>query len=156
ALSLPFLVLGVLLLLLYNRLIKRADSFVTVTGKAYRQRRQRLGAWRIPALLLVGLYIALAAILPAAVLLWTRFFRYALPTSATAADFSVNAYRELFASRTFWLGFRNTLLVALVSALVVTAIGALLGWIISRSQLKLRHALDFVSVLSVGIPAVIA
>ena len=51
---------------------------------------------------------------------------------------------------------RNTFLVALLSALVVTFIGTLLGWIISRSRLRIRHALDFVSVLSVGIPAVIA
>ena len=83
ALSLPFVVLGVLLLLVYNRLIKRADSFVTVTGKGYRQRRLPLGAWRWPALILVSLYIALAAILPAAVLLWTSFFGYTLPTSAS-------------------------------------------------------------------------
>jgi iron(III) transport system permease protein len=156
ALSLPFVVLGVLLLLVYNRLIKRADSFVTVTGKGYRQRRLPLGGWRWPALILVSLYIALAAILPAAVLLWTSFFGYALPLSATASDFSLEAYRALFANRAFWLGLRNTFLVALASALVVTAIGALLGWIISRSQFKIRHLLDFVSVLSVGIPAVIA
>ena len=39
ALSLPFIVFGALLLLLYNRVIRRAESFVTVTGKAYRQRR---------------------------------------------------------------------------------------------------------------------
>ena len=56
----------------------------------------------------------------------------------------------------FWIGLRNTFLVALASALIVTVIGALLGWIISRSQLRIRHALDFISVLSVGIPAVIA
>jgi iron(III) transport system permease protein len=156
ALSLPFVVLGVLLLLLYNRLIRRADSFVTITGKGYRQRRLPLGGWRIPALVLVSLYIALAAVLPAAVLLWTSLFGYALPTSATAADFSVEAYRQLFASPAFWLGLRNTFVVALASALIVTVIGALLGWIISRSQLRFRHALDFISVLSVGIPAVIA
>jgi iron(III) transport system permease protein len=156
ALSLPFLALGLLLLLLYNRLIARADSFVTVTGKAYRQRRLPLGVWRIPALALLSLYVALGAILPAAVLLWTSLFGYALPLSATAADFSVEAYRQLFANRTFWLGLRNTLIVALASALIVTAIGMLLGWIISRSQIRYRHALDFVSVLSVGIPAVIA
>ena len=155
ALSLPFLALG-LLLLLYNRLITRADSFVTVTGKAYRQRRLPLGVWRIPALALLSLYVALGAILPAVVLLWTSLFGYALPLSATAADFSVEAYRQLFANRTFWLGLRNTLIVALASALIVTAVGMLLGWIISRSQIRFRHALDFVSVLSVGIPAVIA
>jgi iron(III) transport system permease protein len=156
ALSLPFLALGLLLLLLYNRLIARADSFVTMTGKAYRQRRLPLGVWRIPALTFLSLYVALGAILPAAVLLWTSLFGYALPLSATAADFSVEAYRQLFANRTFWLGLRNTLIVALASALIVTAIGMLLGWIISRSQIRFRHALDFVSVLSVGIPAVIA
>ena len=156
ALSLPFVVLGVLLLLLYNRLIRRADSFVTMTGKGYRQRRLPLGAWRIPALVLAALYVALAAILPAAVLLWTSFFGYALPLSATLADFSLEAYRQLFANRAFWLGLRNTFLVALASALIVTAIGGLLGWIISRSQIGFRHVLDFVSVLSIGIPAVIA
>lgn len=156
ALSLPFVVLGVLLLLLYNRLIRRADSFVTMTGKGYRQRRLPLGAWRIPALALAALYVTLAAVLPAAVLLWTSFFGYALPLSATSADFSLEAYRQLFANRAFWLGLRNTFLVALASALIVTAIGGLLGWIISRSQIRFRHVLDFVSVLSIGIPAVIA
>lgn len=156
ALSLPFLVLGVLLLLLYNRLIERADSFATMTGKGYRQRRLPLGAWQFPALALLTLYVALGAVLPAAVLLWTSFFGYTLPLSATAADFSLEAYRQLFANRVFWLGLWNTFLVALVSALIVTVIGMLLGWIISRSQIRLRHAVDFVSVLSVGIPAVIA
>jgi iron(III) transport system permease protein len=156
ALSLPFVALGILLLVLYNRLIRRADSFITVTGRGYRQRRLPLGAWKIPALVGVTLYIALAAVLPAAVLLWTSLFGYALPVAATAADFSLEPYRTLFANPAFWLGLRNTLLVALLSALIVTAIGAVLGWIISRSRLRIRHALDFVSLLSVGIPAVIA
>ena len=79
ALSLPFVVFAMLLLLLYNRVIRRADRFVTVTGKAYRQRRLPLGAWRVPALAFVVLYIALAAVLPAAVLIWTSFFGYVLP-----------------------------------------------------------------------------
>ncbi len=156
ALSLPFIVLGLLLLLLYNRLIRRADSFVTVTGKGYRQRRLPLGAWRVPALALVALYIAIAAVFPALVLLWTSFFGYTSPLAASAGDFSLEAYRQLFASGAFWTGLRNTFLVALLSALIVTAIGTLLGWIISRSRMRLRHALDFISVLSVGIPAVIA
>ena len=156
ALSLPFVGLGILLLLVYNRLIRRSDSFVTVTGKGYRQRRLRLGAWRLPAMILAGLYVAIAAIFPAAVLLWTSVFGYTPPLSAGMSDFSLEAYRQLFANRVFWVGLRNTFLVALLSAVVVTLIGTLLGWIISRSQLRIRHALDFVSVLSVGIPAVIA
>ena len=155
AISLPFIAFGVLLLLLYNRTIRRAESFVTVTGKAYRQRRLALGPWRIPALIFVVVYLSLAAIVPAIVLLWTSFFGYTLPTSATAADFSVEPYRQLFANPSFWTGLKNTALVAGVSAALVTFIGAILGWIISRSEIRGRRLLDFLSVMSVGIPAVI-
>jgi iron(III) transport system permease protein len=155
AVSLPFILFGVALLLAYNRAIRRAESFVTVTGKAYRQRRLALGAWRVPALLFVLLYLALAAIVPALVLVWTSFFGYTLPTRATAADFSTEPYRQLFANPAFWTGLKNTALVAGTSAAIVTAIGAVLGWIISRSALPGRRLLDFLSVMSVGIPAVI-
>ena len=153
--SLPFVVFGVALLLAYNRTIRRAESFVTVTGKAYRQRRLALGAWRVPAMLFVLLYLALAAIVPALVLLWTSFFGYTLPTRASAADFSTEPYRQLFANPAFWTGLKNTAIVAGASAAIVTAIGAVLGWIISRSALPGRRFLDFLSVMSVGIPAVI-
>jgi iron(III) transport system permease protein len=155
AVSLPFILFGVALLLAYNHAIRRAESFVTVTGKAYRQRRLALGAWRVPALLFVLLYLALAAIVPALVLVWTSFFGYTLPTRATAADFSTEPYRQLFANPAFWTGLKNTALVAGTSAAIVTAIGAVLGWIISRSALPGRRLLDFLSVMSVGIPAVI-
>ncbi len=43
AVALPFLVAGLLLLLVYNRLIRRAERFVTVTGKAFPSRASSLG-----------------------------------------------------------------------------------------------------------------
>lgn len=156
AVALPFLALGMLLLFVYNRLIRRADSFVTVTGKAYRQRRLPLGRWRVPALAFVGVYVALAAVLPALVLLWTSFFGYAAPSAESLEKFSLDAYRTLFAEPAFWTGLRNTFLVAGLSALIVTTVGALLGWIIVRTRLWGRHILDFLSFMSVGIPSVIA
>ena len=52
--ALPFLVLGIVLLAAYNLAVRRAERFVTVTGKADVQRRLPLGRWRVPALLLVG------------------------------------------------------------------------------------------------------
>src|SRR5262249_57609736 len=114
------------------------------------------GAWRIRALCVVGLYVGVAVACPGAVLLWTSFFGYTPPLAATVDAFSLDAYRQLFANRAFWTGLANTLVVATLSAALVTAIGALLGWIIARSRSRWRHALDLMSVLSVGIPAVIA
>jgi len=156
AVAIPFLVLGMLLLMTYNWLIRRGESFVTVTGKAYRQKRLPLERWRIPALAFVAAYVAVAAVLPALVLLWTGFFGYAVPGLDSLAKFSFDAYRELFGNRLFWLGLKNTFIVATLSALIVTAIGALLAWIIVRTRFRGRQVLDFVSFMSVGIPSIIA
>jgi iron(III) transport system permease protein len=156
AVGMPFLVVGILLLLLYNWTIRRAENFVTVTGKAWRQTRFPLGRWRIPALAFVIAYVAAAAVLPALVLLWTSFFGYAVPAFDSLGKFSLHAYRELAANRLFWLGLKNTLLVAFLSALIITMIGGILAWIIVRTRFKARRIVDFVSFMSLGIPSVIA
>ena len=156
AVAVPFLGIAMLLLLLYNWLIRRAESFVTVTGKAYRQTRLALRGWRIPAVCFVLAYVALAAILPALTLLWTGFFGYASPGLDSLQKFSVSAYRYLAGERLFWLGMRNTLVVAGGSALIVTALGCVLAWIIVRTRFRGRRILDFMSFMSVGIPSIIA
>jgi iron(III) transport system permease protein len=156
AVAIPFLGVGMLLLLVYNWMIRRAESFVTVTGKAYRQTRFALGRWRTPAIVFVLAYVLLAAILPALTLLWTGFFGYALPGLESLQKFSLSAYRYLAGERLFWLGLVNTLLVAGSSALIVTALGCVLAWIIVRTRIAGRRILDFVSFMSVGIPSVIA
>lgn len=155
AVALPFLVCAVLLLLAYNRLIRRADSFVTVTGKAFRQRRLPLGRWRLPALLFVMVYVTMAAVLPALVLVWISFFGYAPPNLPDLGRASASAYRELFADPRFLLGLKNTLIVAFCSAAIVTLLGGLTGWIVVRSRMWGRKLLDVLSFMSVGVPSVI-
>jgi iron(III) transport system permease protein len=149
ATSLLFLCAAIILLFVYNHLIRRAERFVTVTGKGYRPTRYALGRWRVPALLFVGLYLAMAAVLPTIVLIWTSF------SGGGDSGMSVDAYRALFADRRFLPAVGNTFLVAGLSAGIVTAIGALLAWQILRLRFPGRGLLDVVSFLSIGIPAVI-
>lgn len=156
AVALPFLAAGILLLLAYNRLIRRAERFVTVTGKAYRPTRIPLGRWSGPALALVATYVTFAVILPVVVLVWTSFFGYRPPSLAILTDGRFDAYRNLFGDANFWLALRNTFFVAGSSAAIVTFIGAVLAWTILRTKLPGRTILDFVSFMSIGIPSVIA
>jgi iron(III) transport system permease protein len=156
AVALPFLIAGLLLLLVYNRLIRSAERFVTVTGKAYRPSRFALGGWKAPALGFVALYLAFAMALPIAVLLWTSIFGYRPFSGALFPAASLDGYRHLFASSDFWLALRNTFLVAGASAAIVTFIGALLAWIVLRTKLPGRAVLDVLSFMSIGIPSVIA
>jgi iron(III) transport system permease protein len=155
ALALPFLAAGVLLLSLYNGMTKKAASFVTITGRAYATKPMALGKWQWPALLFAGSYCALAALLPAAVLLWTSFSGHAQGELAASAAAGLRNYRDVFEDSRFWLGLRNTILVAGTSALLGTAIGAMQGWLSVRSDFKWRHTLDYLSFMSIGIPAVI-
>jgi iron(III) transport system permease protein len=156
AIALPFLGAGVLLLFLYNHLVRQADSFVTVTGKGYRPVRFDLGRWRMPALIFVALYAAFAAVLPAFVLIWASMFGYAPPSWTVLSSASASGYFDLFASAKFWLAVRNTFIVAAGSALIVTSIALVVAWVVLRSRLIGRSIIDFVSFLSLGIPTVIA
>ncbi|HXS40661.1 MAG TPA: iron ABC transporter permease [Stellaceae bacterium] len=156
AVALPFLVAGMLLLLVYNRLIRHAERYVTVTGKNFRPARLPLGRWRGPALALVAVYIGFAVLLPLLVLVWTSLFGYEAPSLAVLASARLDAYRNLFADGGFWLALRNTFWVAGASAAIVTAVGAILGWTVLRTRLWGRAALDFLSFVSIGIPSVIA
>ena len=156
AVGLPFLALGILLLVVYNRLIRQSGAFVTVTGKGYRPARFALGQWRAPALVFAWGYIAAAALLPALVLVWTSVFGYSVPSVEQLARGSIAAYAKLFKDSDFWNAVGNTLIVAASSAAIIVVIGALLAWIVVRTRMPGRKILDFVSFMSIGIPSVIA
>ena len=156
AISLPFLAIGLLALVAYNRATRHAEKFVTVTGKAFIQRRIPLGRWRWPAYALLGLYGAFAAVLPAIILVWTSLFGYAPPGSVPLDRISLGAYQRSLADPVFWIALRNSFLVAILSALIITVIGGVIAWIVTRSRLPGRSLLDALSFTSLGIPAVIA
>ena len=156
AMALPFLAAGILLLFVYNRLVRQAESFVTVTGKGFRPTRFELGRWRVPSLVFVALYATFASALPALVLIWASLCGYAPPGWSTLASASAAGYVDLFANPKFWLAVRNTFIVAAGSALVVTSIALVIAWIVLRSRMPGRALVDFVSFLSLGIPTVIA
>ena len=102
AISFVFLLAAVALLVAYNRAVRNADKFATITGKGYRQKRLELGRWNVPALVFLGAYLALAAVLSAAVLIWTSFFGFALPSLDSLPQISTAAYRALFADHRLW------------------------------------------------------
>src|SRR5215813_4524505 len=110
AVALLFLAAALVLLFIYNHLIRRAERFVTVTGKGYRPTRYALGRWRVPALLFVSLYLLVAAILPTIVLVWTSF------SGGSNDTLSLAAYQTLLSDNRFWPAVRNTFVVAGLSA----------------------------------------
>jgi iron(III) transport system permease protein len=155
AVSLPFLMLGFLALLLYNWITRESSKYVTVTGKAYRQKRYKLGGWAIPAYLFMAAYVTFAAVLPALTLLWTSLFGFRIPGVASWADASFSAYRSLLTDPIFWRAARNTLIVATASGLIVVALAFTVAWTVTRTRMFGRRALEALTFTSLGIPSVI-
>jgi len=156
AVALPFLALAVLLLAAYNRLTRRAERHVTITGRAFRVARYPLGRWRLRAFLGVGSYVVLTSGLPAGALLWTSVAGNHAPGDDVSGRLSAAAYATVLADPTFARAAVNTLVVATLSAALVTSVGACVAWIVLRSQLRGRSAIEAISALSIGIPSVIA
>ncbi len=57
-------VIAVVIAFLYFHVVRRAERYAVVTGKAYRPRLVALGAWRIPAVIVVMLFLLFSMVLP--------------------------------------------------------------------------------------------
>ena len=156
AIALPFLAAALGLLLVYNYLIKRAESFVTITGKGYRPARYNLGRWKWPSIIFASSYVALAAIIPILVLIWVSLMGFEPPSFAALSKISFSAYTDLLKDSQFYHAVVNTFVVAGLSACIVTTVGALISWVIVRSNMPGKRLLDFLSFVSIGIPSIIA
>jgi iron(III) transport system permease protein len=95
-------------------------------------------------------------VLPAAALTWTSVFGNLAPADEGFGRPSLAAYASVLADPAFGRAVFNTLVVASLSALLVTVIGGLIAWIVVRSRIRGRSAVELISVLSIGIPSVIA
>ena len=142
AVALPFLVIGLLLLGVYNRLVREADRYVTVTGRGYRPSRLPLGQWRWPAFTAAAAYVGATGILPAIVLIWISLYGYGMPSLGSWPDVSLEAYRNVINDPVFIGATLNTLLVAGASAALVVVLGAVIGWILARTRMPGRATLD--------------
>jgi len=69
-LALVLVALAVLFIYINSRVLGVRKSFVTLTGKGFRQRPIRLGAWRAPLTFLCGLFVAATVFLPLFLLAW--------------------------------------------------------------------------------------
>jgi iron(III) transport system permease protein len=69
-LGLPLIVMAITFIWVNNRIIGIRKSFVTLTGKGFRQNEIGLGVWRWPATIAVALFVTISVVLPMLILLW--------------------------------------------------------------------------------------
>jgi iron(III) transport system permease protein len=127
------LILMVVLLQLYSRVSAQAHRYRTVTGKGFRPRIMRLGPWRpLAGALVVGvpfivILVPLLTVFWAALLPYYQSFSIAALQRVTMANFS-----QALNSSSFQDTILNSLILAAVTATIVTSLAAIMGWCVAR------------------------
>jgi len=159
ALGTIILAAALLLMWLYQRLTAHQERFATITGKGYRPRQVRLGAWTAPAALFCLLYVLIAVLLPFLMLLWTSVQPfYAPPSAESLARASFEGYTNVWRDGSIVRALWNTTLLALVTSAATMVLAVLVSWFVVRRRGQgsgLAHYLATVSFLPQCVPSIV-
>jgi iron(III) transport system permease protein len=150
--GLVLLVVTALLVWLQAFVLSRR-SFITVTGKAFRPRVIALGPVRYLLAALIWVYLAAAVLLPVLALLWAALINF-LTVDLRLMSFDLRHFRYiLFEYPKTYIAAGNSILLGLLTATVVTALGLLIGWVLVRGRNRLKLVLDMLGMAPLAIPS---
>ncbi|HEY4170877.1 MAG TPA: iron ABC transporter permease [Reyranella sp.] len=136
-----------------RRIADQGSRYVTVAGKGGQARITDLGGWKWLATALLGLYVAIAVVLPYLALLAASFMRYVTPRF-TPQLFTLDNYTRM-ARTDYLLTFRNSLLLAFIAGLVATVIYVFMAYVIRRTRGRVGAVLDYVALAPTVTPALV-
>lgn len=142
--------------LLANRVIlRRQHGAAIISGKSVRPTRVELGKWRYPLAFAVHLFMGLTTLAPIVALFLTSFLKaWGLPLQAQ--NFTLRNYQyvlfEFPFSRTAML---NSFLLAVVSATAAVILGTALAYIVVKTKVRGRQAVDSLVTFPNAIPGTV-
>ncbi len=139
-----------LLLYAQYRLVGRR-SYVTVSGKAPRQTRWELGAWRWPAALFILAYALLGVVLPLGAIVFSSF----LPFPGVYDTLSLVNYRALFANPDIDQILLNTAFCAVGAGLVGVLLAFAIAYFTSRARPGVAALLRGATQLQLAMPGLV-
>jgi iron(III) transport system permease protein len=141
------------MLTFYRRVIARG-SFATITGKAFRPRPMDMGrlVWLLFAFCL--LYVLLAVVFPIAALVLTSLQRFAT-VILSQAQFTLANYETAMSLGPVRTAMGNSLMLGFGVASIGVLVMTVLVWIIYRSQLVGRGAVEYLVMFPGAVPRLV-
>ncbi|MGH3664812.1 MAG: ABC transporter permease [Egibacteraceae bacterium] len=139
-----------------SRLGKRGKSFQTVTGKGFRPHPMDLGRFRWPATALVLAYFLFAVVMPVLILLYASFQPfYSVPSMNSLSTFTLENYEYTLTNSQAVRAAKNSFTLGIGSATGVMFVMAIISWVVVRTKIPGRWALDNLSFLPLTIPGLV-
>jgi iron(III) transport system permease protein len=137
----------------YRRLVTRR-SYVTVGGKAFRPRPMDMGGLRWVLFGVCALYVLVSVVLPLLTLLYV-----ALQKLATAfpsqASWTLDNFRTALTMNAVRSALANSLFLGVATASIGIVLMGLLSWIIYRSRLPGRGAIEYLVMFPQAVPRLV-
>ena len=146
--------LFVFFLIWLHRIFLRGKEFTTVSGRSYMVRTFPLGRWRWVTCAFCLLFILVMIILPLATLMMGTFMEF-FGNFDTDKVWTVHHWTAVFADPVFLRSLRNTLMLGLAAGIGGTLLYALISYVIVRTRLPGRGAIDILSWLPWALPGVL-
>ncbi len=129
-------------------------SFTTITGKAFRPRPMDMGrlAWVFCGVCL--LYVAVAVVLPLAALIFTSLERFAT-VILSQAEFTLANYQTALSLGPVRIALVNSLSLGFGVATVGVVLMAFVVWIIYRSKIVGRGAIEYLVMFPQAVPRLV-
>lgn len=155
SLSVLLLAAAVFILLLNRWVLRRQHGSAIISGKSVRPAVVELGRWRVPIACLVYAFMGFIVIAPLISMFLTSFVRaWGLPIrweNLTLQNYKYVLFEYSLTKR----ALLNSGMLALTAATLTTLLGAILSYIVIKTRLRGRQALDFLSTLPHAIPGTV-
>ncbi|MFJ8109175.1 ABC transporter permease [Streptomyces sp. NPDC096132] len=143
------------LVVLQSRLLKHAQRFVSVRGKATRSNLLDLGRWKWAGFAFVGVYVVFGALLPMIALILRAFTTLLTPLVNPLKLLTLDNFRLIFSYAPYTESITNSITVAFVGAIAVTVFGTVVVLVARRSDFRLARLLEIAAQSPHAVPGLI-
>ena len=153
-LSLLLLASSFMLVLLYTKVVG-GRHYTTVSGRSFSSRVTRLGPWRWAAFAFIAVYLLLALVLPAIMLIYASFARTAGVNMFSPVGYTLNNWINVFSLNLPRQALLNTLVLSLGASTLSATLGTIISYIIIRTNFRGRKLLGAVSWVPWAVPTIV-
>ena len=149
------LAVALLLVYFYFRRVRRQERFVTVTGRGFAARVMDIGGWRYLTLAFALAYLALAALLPFAVVLVASLAPAFNLGALRLEDFTLRYFADLMAYPRVARSFTNSVLLAVAGGTLTVLLGIVIGYLTVKARVRGSRLLEALATLPFAFPGIV-
>ncbi|MEV7107699.1 ABC transporter permease [Streptomyces atroolivaceus] len=143
------------LVVLQTRLLRHAQRFVSVRGKANRSNLLDIGGWKWLGFAFVGLYVVFGALLPMIALVLRAFTSLLTPLVNPFDLLTLGNFRLIFDYEPYTESITNSITVAFIGAVAVTLLGTVVVLVSRRSDFRFARVLETTAQSPHAVPGLI-